>query len=336
MDLREYLDIISSKGVFKLVDDDSLLSGGLKAMEQLDKFIRVIEERSPVLEEATLRKMNSFETEISAIDAPRGYLYPGRVGADKIIPGEEGTDEFTVVSQGNVLNAQEFVMVVSIDFNTLEDTIEGPDFEQTVTELMANAASLDLETVFLRGDTSLTIPSGNPLLKTLDGWIKKAANKVYGYTHDGASPDFDPNGSDFPIDMFAAMEEAMPKRYLTPREELRFYVDWETYAAYRDIIAGRETSLGDEALLGRGELSYDGIPVRHVPSLDDETATGLTGKQALLARPASMVWGVFREITVESDRRPRERVVEHVLTFRGDCTYSDVNSAVAALISEVS
>lgn len=332
MDIHEYLN---SHRVFKIVDNAEV-AGGLKVAEQLDRFIDVVQQHAPVLDEASMQRMKSYKKEVAAIDTPTGYLYPGRVDGTKIIPGETaGYDEFSLSGavQKNELDAREFVLAVTIDYDTLEDTIEGPDFEGRIVSMLGQSASLDLEKVFLLGDTGLGA-SAPILLKATDGWVKLAGGKVYGYDHDGVSKDFDPTSDAFPIDMFDAMLEAIDKRYLIPRNDMRFYVDWSTFRAYREQIAARETVIGDEALLGQRELTFDGIPVVHVPNLDDKEATAHTGRVALLARPTNMIWGVYREITVESQRHPKKRQVEHVLTMRADCTYADVNGAVAAFITQ--
>lgn len=336
MNIHEYLE---ANKVFKIVDN-SEITGGLKAMEQLAKFIEVVQQNTVILDEARMERMKSFQKEIAAIDTPTGYLYPGRatIGGQevKVIPGETaGVSEFSLNGyiQQNILNAKEFVLGLTIDYDTLEDTIEGPDFEGRIVSMLGQSASLDLEKVFLLGDTGLGA-STPILLKATDGWVKLAGGKVYGYDHGGVSKDFDPTSDAFPIDMFDAMLEAIDKRYLIPRNDMRFYVDWSTFRAYREQIAARETVIGDEALLGQRELTFDGIPVVHVPNLDDKEATAHTGRVALLARPTNMIWGVYREITVESQRHPKKRQVEHVLTMRADCTYADVNGAVVAKITE--
>jgi len=336
MDLHEYLN---AHKVFKIVDNAEI-TGGLKVMEQLATFVEVVQQNTVILDEARMERMKSFQKEIAAIDTPTGYLYPGRATIDgqevKVIPGEtDGVDEMSLSGfiQQNVINAKEFVLGVTIDYDTLEDTIEGPGFEERIVSMLAKSASLGLEEAFVFGDTSLG--AGAPLLlKAMDGWATLAGNKVYGYTHNNNSADFNPDGEDFPLDMFDAMMEAIDKRYLIKRNEARFYVDWKTHKAYREQLSARETVLGDEALLGRGQLAFDGIPVVHVPVLDDTTATEHTGRIALLSRPDNMVWGVYREITVESDRVARKRQVEHVLTTRAGCTYADINGAVTALITE--
>ena len=342
MNVYEYL---RDYAVAKIVDNAEI-TGGLKTYEQLATFIDVVQQKSPVLDEVRLERMKSFQKEIAAISTPTGYLYPGRIEKggqiEKVIPGEsENTSEFSLAGmiQQNMLDAKEFVLVASIDFDTLEDTIEGPDFEQRIVEMMGQSAALDLERAFLFGDKDLKMPAtANPILKALDGWIKRAGVQVYGYdrTEDTTTipKDFDPAAAAFPVNMFDAMLDAIDKKYLVPRRDLRFYVDWKTYSAYREHVMSRETALGDEVLTGETTLSYDGIPVVPVPSFDDPEVVELEGRKALLSKPDNMVWGVYREIGVEAQRIPRKRVVEHVLTVRTDCQYADRYCAVTANINQ--
>lgn len=335
MNIHEYLE---ANKVFKIVDN-SEIAGGLKAMEQLAEFIEVVQREATILNEARMERMKSYQKEIAAIDMPTGYLYPGRITVSgqevKVIPGEtENVDDFSLSGyiQQNMLNAKEFVLRAVIDYDTLEDTIEGPRFEDRIVRMLGESASLDLERAFVFGDTDLATSSPPLILKATDGWVKLAGNTVYGYQHNSTPADFDSSAADFPMNMFDAMLEAIDKKYLIQRGDVRFYVDWETHRAYRDQVAARETVIGDEALLGQRQLTFDGIPVVHVPTLDDATATAHVGRVAMLSRPNNMVWGVYREITVESQKIPSARRVEHVLSMRADCTYADVNGAVVAKI----
>jgi len=137
-------------------------------------------------------------------------------------------------------------------------------------------------------------------------------------------------------DMFNAMLAALPKQYLQNPADWRFYVPWEVYDGYRDVLRARNTALGDTAQTGNAPLFYKGIPVVYTPMLERSAAynssAGTWGSVALLSNPDNMVWGVFHQVTIEPSRVAVARRTDFVLTVEADCNYEDENAAVAAFI----
>ena len=70
--------------------------------------------------------------------------------------------------------------------------------------------------------------------------------------------------------MFDAMIGALPVAYRSAglMNRLAFYVPWEVYDAYQNLLASRVDALGDVNLTGRPSLTYKNIPVKYAPVLD--------------------------------------------------------------------
>jgi hypothetical protein len=151
-----------------------------------------------------------------------------------------------------------------------------------------------------------------------------------------AIPDFNKNASNWVDTMLNEMLGALPKQYLQNTKQWRFYVNWEVYDGYRDILRARNTVLGDSATTGDAPLYFKGIPVVYVSMLERTAAFNGTshtyGRCAILANPDNMVWGVFHDVTIEPQRFAADRRTDFVLTFEGDCNYEDENGAVVAYI----
>lgn len=323
-DLLKRLD-----AALKMITVDELGQSVLEPA-QFDRFVQAAQEKTTILNEARYLKMLAHRVNIDRIGFVGRLLAAGRsaVGA-KVVP--------TSVSPAfdtNQLVAKELVAVTGLEDDALRRNIEGGNLESTLIDLFASAAGRDIEEICLLADTAYG--ATDQFLQQTNGWIKLAANKVYG----GAGGDFDEDAvapaTLFPENMFEAMLVALPKEHLQTRSEWRLYVSWEIENAYRNLLRARGTILGDEAQTKDTGIPYKGVPVLYCPGVERSASVGDggAGRVALLSHPDNKVYGIFHEVTVEPDRQPKDRRTDFVLTCEVDADYEDENAAVAALIDQ--
>lgn len=291
------------------------LGKGVLPVQRFGQFVRAVRESSVTLQEARiLNALQSYEVDISRISLGVA-LEPGRnESGQKVAPTD---DEATI--QTNTLEMKELITSVTIEDETLEDNIEQKQFEQTITSLLAEGITYDLETYFFHADTTYT--GDRALFKINDGWIKLAGNKV---------TDTDPTGEEWPTNLFDDMIEKMDNRFKQKLPQMKFYVSYQIMKDYRDLLKGRETGLGDQAITGGQEIPYEGIPVQYVPALD---ALQDGNYYALLTSPLNRVYGFWRNIRVEPQRDAEMRRTKYIATLRTDCHYEDEDAAVSAKIA---
>nr|WP_319372460.1 hypothetical protein [uncultured Methanobacterium sp.] len=334
-------DLMMNNGSFKIVDVASL-GDGLLPVEKLGKFIGVIREQSPVLGEATYKKINGDSLAISRVDMANGIVTPGQdaSGAKRVVPE---ADEAGIEVKTNSLVPKELIAKLRIDYDTLEDNLEQDAFENTLMELFGTAAKEDFERYFMFADTSITwgaqSTKAQKLLSINDGWIKTAGNKIYGLSGNGNTKDFDPDPEQdmWPIPLFKALYKAIPRKYIAGkinRSQYRLYVDSEVEEAYSEILAARPTVAGDNALLGKNVLTWKDIPVIDIASFEDDTYTDLIGKPGMLTKPKNMYWGTKRDVRVENEKDIDWRQLKNVLSTRVDCTYEDEDATAVALLNK--
>lgn len=334
-------DLMMNNGSFKIVDIASIGDGKLP-VEKLGAFIRTVRENSPVLGEATYKKVNGDSLAISRVDMANGIITPGQdaSGAKRVVAAG---DEAGVEVKTNSLVPKELIAKLRIDYETLEDNLEQDAFENTLMELFGTAAKEDLERYFMFADTDIEwdVSSSNAekLLSISDGWLKTAGNKIYGVESDTGEDDQDfnpdPTQDMWPIPLFKALYNAIPRKYIAGkinRNMYRLYVDSEVEEAYSEIVAARPTVAGDNALLGKDVLAWKGIPVIDIASFEDPTYTEVVGKPAMLTKPKNMYWGTKRDIMVENEKDIDWRQLKNVLTMRVDCTYEDENATAVAFL----
>lgn len=118
---------------------------------------------------------------------------------------------------------------------TLRQNIEGQNFEKVVTDLMTNQLGVDLEDLYLNGDTATD--SGNAdydFLKINDGWIKQVKNG--GHVFDAST------ASEMSLDLFYKALAQLPNKYnngklrwlMSPRRAQQ----WELFLLNKVIGAG--------------------------------------------------------------------------------------------------
>lgn len=132
-------------------------------------------------------------------------------------------------------------------------------------------------------------------------------------------PSFNPHDVEA---LFEAMLTALPVQYREDLEGMNFWVPWDIENDYRDVLRQRGTALGDQAQRDRDPVSYKGIRVRW-------SANVAAGK-ALLSHNDNMVWGMRRDIRIESQRQAARGVTQFVATLRGDVHFEEDDGAVAA------
>jgi HK97 family phage major capsid protein len=270
--------------------------------EASERFIRVLADSTPLLQDARLIVMNSHTRNIDRLEYEAGFL---RAAAD-------AADESKPARKQNQLIAAKVRGIVGIEDDALEDNIERDAFEQTLLEMIANRAGFDLENLYLNGDTSgATGTVAQRYMAVLDGWMTLAGNSV-------DETDFDATKVEEALE---AALQAVPKKHIRNRTNWRFGVHWDIENAYRDVLRERGTGLGDSAQTGDGELRYKGIPVKVVPNMAEGAG--------LLYRLGNPVYGVYRDVRIEPDRIPTSETTNFVVSARVDAHYENEDAAVA-------
>jgi hypothetical protein len=151
----------------------------------------------------------------------------------------------------------------NLSTETLQSNLEQNDFETTVMNAMTARISTDLEMLSIRGDTALPPGLTDPvskLLRRLDGWAKQT---------EGAHV-LDAGGAEIQKGIFAEMKRMLPQQYKND-PNLRWFVADTIADDWLDVLSGRETALGDNALQGAG-IAPLGIPLVKVPLIPDDLA----------------------------------------------------------------
>ena len=269
----------------KTIETSDFLNGGLLNPEQQTRFITLVKRFATLLPLSRSVRMPQAKMEIDK-------LYVGE-------PVTESVDENTSTATPAKpkfskveLEARKVKSSWNISTETLQSNIEQNNFETTVMGAMTARISTDLEMLAIRGDTSISPALTDPvskLLRRLDGWAKRT---------EGAHV-LDAGGAEIQKGIFAEMKRMLPQQYKND-PNLRWFVADTIADDWLDVLSGRETALGDNALQGAG-IAPLGIPLVKVPLIPDDLPVPVrTGPS-----PAAIIglrFGPFLIITGSNDK----------------------------------
>ena len=306
------------------------LNGSKLQPEVADRFIRSAIDTSKIIKECRVLPMKSDTRNIDRI------YFAARIMQAATEATEPGSTSKPTIPGPRQLIAKEALAAVDVSYSTLEDNIEGESFEDTLVDMIGERASADLEELYLYAapgalddgglaDAYLQLPAKN-------GWLRMtAADGVNVVAYADAAPAKI-------SDALQAMLEAVPSKYFGDLSQWRFYLPFKAERKYREELAERATSAGDRALLEDVPVFYQGIPIIWIPKIKGhdvggtETDRGTAGSvyEFLFAHPANLVTGFKRDVTMETERKPRARNIEFTLTCRTDMNVEEPGAICVA------
>jgi hypothetical protein len=277
-----------------------LATAGRLNDEQADRFIRKLMDAPTILRACRTVTMNAPQRKINKIGFGTRMLRKGVQGTALDVNGR-----YKPTLEQVLLNTDEVIAQINLPYDVIEDNIErgnvaaGPTsspggIHQTIVDMMAERAALDLEELGLLGDTA---NGGDDYLALTDGWLKLSTSNVVNAAAATISKD-----------VLKAGVKAMPDKYLRNRASMRqiFSVDNET--ELRDTYAARETALGDAMLQGTTPMYMHGSQVL--------AASSMPSANGLFCDPMNLIFGIWRNIQIEYDKDIETRVFKIVLTAR--------------------
>lgn len=288
----------------------TLASGGLMNPEQADTFLRMVQSAPTILKDSRFVQMASDTRKIEKMGFGNRILRPGVEGKVLADADRSAPSTSTVT-----LNAKEVIAEVHITYDTLENNIEGDNLQNTIMQMIAERAALDIEELIVNGDKTST----DPYLALFDGLRKQATSHVVDHAA-GA----------FTKDVFKKAYKAVPAKYLRNPKDWKFYTSHGLEVEWKDQVAGRQTNLGDFSLQG-GLASAYGVPVGGIAMLQPYTDSTKTVSDILLTHPKNIVTGMSRNVRIEVDKDIRARKFIIVLTAKVDAKFEE-EDAVAKVI----
>jgi len=266
-----------------------IADGGYLNPEQSDTFYRRLIDEPTFLSNVRTVQMKSPRQNIDTIGFGSRVLRAAPTSGISL-----KADERVRPSIGQVnLATEEVIAEVRIPYDALEDSIERGNLSNTIMQMLVSRVSLDLEELLINGDTT----SNDPYLALFDGALALA-----GHTVDGAA------FTAIDKDVFKAALQEMPTQYMRNIAAMNFMMSWHNVIEYRDTLAARATGAGDDFYLNRPSVFAFGVPIA--------PAALMPNNSVLFSYPQNIIFGIQRDIMIETDKDITSRVLIIVLTMR--------------------
>lgn len=289
-----------------------LSTAGKLNPEQTDQFIRTLIDQPTILANCRTVAMNSYEMKINKIGFGSRILRPG-VESTALVDGDRVKPDLGQVK----LDTTEVMAEIHLPYQVIEDNIERGNINtplqtgaggihQTIVDLIAERAALDLEELGLRGDTAIV--GTDPYLGLLNGFLKLSNANVVNV------------GGAFDKNAVKAALKTMPTRYLRNRAALQHFVSVDNETELRDQFGSRQTALGDAQVQGQLPVYVFGSKVTPVALMPGDTG--------MFSDPMNFIFGIQRNIMIEYTKDIRARTFIVVLTCRIAFGVEETNAVV--------
>lgn len=284
-----------------LVLSDLNTNGGLLSIEQNNQFIRNLTDQDTILRLARTVPMDAPVQRINKIGFNSNIMKPAsqdRAASSAVHSGRRLTEAHRSKPTTSyvTLTTSEVMAQVNLGYEVLEDNIERGQLQNTILALLSAKISEELEKLFLQGDFGATA-GADPWLDVMEGVLQLAT----GHTYDAA-------GAPISANIFNAAFKQLPTKYRANRGALRWLSAMDTESDYRLAVASRQTGLGDAILTGTTPLPVLGTPM--------VGAAFMPTSNILLTNPQNLLFGVQRNIRLETDRDITSREILIVVTMR--------------------
>ncbi len=299
----------------RAISSSLFATGGRLPADVADQFIDFLIEQQNTLPRVQTRRMVG----------PEGHTDELTIASRKLRKATEGTDPSVANAIGTkrrTLTTVEVIWAEDLTLTFLEDAIERAGTEQHIARMLATQFGNDLNDLAWNGDEADT---ADPFRVINNGWIMLAQGDSA--VHDADLTDTslgDPNSLETsPTGILKIVSKALPYKF-KGRTDLSIWVPVPFGEEYADELSRRETNLGDAVVQsGFPSMRYFGRPVRVEPHFVEENADKI-----VLTPDGNLFFGIQRQMMVESEWRPRPRVVQYTITARTDVNYATGDAIV--------
>ena len=116
--------------------------------------------------------------------------------------------------------------------------------------------------------------------------------------------------------------KTMPSEFRRDKRALRYFTADEAVIDYQESLADRATTLGDDQVQALESRPFMGINVIDVPVFPTNLGGGTNETEMLLNDPGNMLFGVWRNIRMDTDKDVSAGVMIIVMTARVDFKFA--------------
>lgn len=296
----------------------NLTAGGGKLLpEQADTFYRKVFDRTGLIGDVRTIQMNADTMNINKIGLANRIL---RVAPTGTAPYEQdnginnrnlpAADRFNPQFEQISLGVKEYMAEIHLTDDVIENNLERENLENIVLDMASQRLALDLEEALIVGDTANAALA--PELKYQDGVLKRVTSHIVDHAN-----------AEQNLTLYANIQKALPTKYTRNLSAMKYYVHNHLELEWREYLATRQTSLGDQQYLNNNSVSALGQSFATVPNMPKGTI--------LFTDPKNILVGLQRNMRLEYERYPRSRMTAFIFTFKAGFQLEEEDAIVKAI-----
>lgn len=278
--------------------------GGYLDAEQSNTFIQLVHDAPTILKQFRTVRMGSPQMKINKIGFYDRILKNAPSSGTALAAKDRAMATTSQIS----LSTNEVIAEVHLPYDLLEDNIEKGSLDGTIMSMIAQRSAVDMEERVILSDT--TDATLAPELTLFDGIIKQitAADPTNRFSAGNVVDWSAETSSALATTCYKNAIKAMPTKYFRQPVDWRFWTSFNNEIDTRDLVAARTTAAGDKYLLQEAPISMYGVRL--------EPNAWVPDTKIMLCHPMNMIFGIQRQIMIETDKDIRAREIIIVLTMR--------------------
>ena len=263
----------------------SIATAGKMNPQQFAAYFQLVQDQPTFLADLNIQYMTADTALIESLE------FVGRItrSAEEDTAFED-SETSSLTASKKTLSSKKIRCEVPITDEFLMENLIGEPAVNYVRTKMAARNALDLQDLFVLGDTTLTT---DPLLKRLDGVIKQfetIGTGVVDYSSDDVA---------ISDDILWSAYLALPARYRKDKANLRIYCNDDVISTYKQWFGKRETSNGDT-------VTINGMQVTMFNGVRFYDVTSWPAGSFLLTNRMNLKPGIRKDVTAYVYPQPRQ------------------------------
>ena len=294
--------------------------------QEAEMLIDYTIDQSVLLREMTLVPMDTNELEIRFIALSGGIL--------RLAVCNSGCGESVSIS-----NTNKCLKTTSLDVkfflcdDDIQDGLTGAQIEQQLIRMTGDQLNNELELFGIMGNTngSYFATAAPPSPAVVNDAVMQSRDNLYRQLQQGhivnAQSLADGGLGVGAISHHAlnCLQRALPSKFRTNPERRRIYMAPDLWQDYAELLQGRQTDLGDRAILGPPINSHQEVPIVQVPMIPTniqrcgcQSLPSANGTFAFTTVPSNLIFGVEKNVTFERWRDGCNHLTWFIWTVRVD------------------
>lgn len=290
--------------------DSAVLPASVLPRQAADRFIDLVVDTSVLLKNVRVVKVNHPKGQINRLNLSD----ISSEGANAVSTPTTYVPAESIIEYNMVKYRSAFDLTRDFEF----DNIERFGVRDTLLDMFSKRIRKDNEIALIQSDDTLPTGDGQSKFNNLCG-VNNGIRKIL-LENVPTAQILDASGTSVSKDLFYAAKGLIPVDYQVNEPDYRWIMNVAAHDKWVYEFQDRATVGGDASYSGTAPGPW-GIPILKVPQMPSNfsySGSAADRTDIILTPPKNLIWFVQREMSIETERRPRMDKDEITMYWRVD------------------